>query len=271
MNKAERTCAFQCELNNDLKYLKFQLQKEGHMVTLIDLKGYEILNGYGTTRAEALNDLLHNLIQVKLNFINNSIKMKNQNSKKIKSIKLKKMKKSIINLAAIIGLTITSQLASAQTGESNAEFIQESKQVLAKMIKKSPNLQSYYDQSYGYAVFPKVIKVGVSLGFGAGKGIVFKNDLTISKSKLKQLTFGLQFGAQKYTEVIFFQNEEALELFMNKKLKLDGQASAVALKSGASADLSYSYGVAVFTQTLGGLMFEASIGGQHFSIQPIED
>ncbi len=197
--------------------------------------------------------------------------MKHKNSKTIKSVKLKKMKKTIINLVAILVLTMTSQISMAQTGESNAEFTQESKGVLAKMIKKSPSLQSYYDQSYGYAVFPKVTKVGVSLGVAAGKGIVFKNHLAISISKLKQLTFGLQFGVQKYSEIIFFQNEKAFEQFMNKKLKLNGQASAVAIKKGASADLSYSYGVAVFTQAKGGLMFEASIGGQHFANQPIED
>ena len=197
--------------------------------------------------------------------------MKNQNSKTIKSLKLKTMKKTIINLVAILVLTMTSQFSMAQTGESTAEFTQESMEALAKMIKKSPSLQPYYDQSYGYAVFPKVAKVGVSLGVAAGKGIVFKNHLAISMSKLKQLTFGLQFGAQKYSEVIFFQNKKAFEQFMNKKLKLNGQASAVAIKKGASADLSYSYGVAVFTQAKGGLMFEASIGGQHFANHPIED
>jgi lipid-binding SYLF domain-containing protein len=181
------------------------------------------------------------------------------------------MKNSIIKLATVIGLTITSQLSIAQTGESNADFIEESKEVLAEIIKKSPNLQSYYDQSYGYAVFPKVTKVGISLGGAAGKGIVFRNHLAISTSKLKQLTIGAQFGVQKYNEVIFFQNEEAFERFINKKIKFDGQASAVALKEGASADLSYSYEVAVFTQAIGGFMFEASIGGQHFSSQPIEN
>ncbi len=61
MNKAKKTYDFQCELNNDLKYLKFQVQNEEHMATLIDLKGYEILNGYGSTPAAALNDLHSNL------------------------------------------------------------------------------------------------------------------------------------------------------------------------------------------------------------------
>ena len=62
MNVAERTPDFHCELNNDLKYLRFKIQKEGHMVSLVDLKGYEIINGYGSTPAEALNDLHNNLI-----------------------------------------------------------------------------------------------------------------------------------------------------------------------------------------------------------------
>jgi lipid-binding SYLF domain-containing protein len=172
--------------------------------------------------------------------------------KKGKTNKSKNMEKSIINLAIII-LTITSQVSIAQTRESNSELIQESKEKLDRMLEKSPNLQFYYDQSYGYAIFPKVTKVGISLGVAAGKGMVFKNHLAISTSKLKQLTYGLQFGAQKYCEVIFFQNESAFERFMNKKLK------------------SYSYGAAIFTQAIGGLMFEASVGGQHFSNQPIED
>jgi len=193
--------------------------------------------------------------------------MKNQN---IKSLKLKKIKKSLINVVAIIVLTMTSQFSIAQTRESSAALIRESTEALVKMIKKSPSLQSYYDQSYGYTVFPKVTKAGISLGVAAGKGIVFKNHLAIRISKLKQLTVGLQFGAQKYSEVIFFQNEKDFDKFMNKKLKFDGQASAVAIKKGASADLSYSYGVSVFTQVIGGVMFEASIGGQHFAHQPIE-
>jgi lipid-binding SYLF domain-containing protein len=197
--------------------------------------------------------------------------VKNKTSKTIESFKLKNMKKSIIRVAAIIVLALTSQLSMAQNGESNTKLLKESKEALANMIKKSPSLQSYYDKSYGYAVFPKVTKVASSVGGAAGKGIVYKDHLAVSVSKLKQLTFGVQFGGQQYSEVIFFQNKEAFEQFMNKKLKFNGQASAVVLGSGASTDLSYSYGVVVFTQAIGGLMYEASIGGQHFSNEPIED
>ena len=38
----------------------------------------------------------------------------------------------------------------------------------------------------------------------------------------------------------------------------------MAVKTGASANVAYENGVAVFTMTKGGLMYEASIGGQKF-------
>ena len=50
-------------------------------------------------------------------------------------------------------------------------------------------------------------------------------------------------------------------------MKFDGQASAVAITEGGSVDVAFKDGLAVFTQTSGGLMFEASIGGQHFSFK----
>ncbi|MCH7548684.1 MAG: UvrB/UvrC motif-containing protein, partial [Candidatus Krumholzibacteriota bacterium] len=51
----------------------------------------------------------------------------------------------------------------------------------------------------------------------------------------------------------------------NLDFELAAQASAVAATVGASADLAYRNGVAVITMAKGGLMYEASIGGQKFS------
>lgn len=48
----------------------------------------------------------------------------------------------------------------------------------------------------------------------------------------------------------------------------DANASAVALKKGASKNANFSKGVAVFTHPKGGLMFEAAVGGQKFSFTP---
>jgi hypothetical protein len=56
--------------------------------------------------------------------------------------------------------------------------------------------------------------------------------------------------------------------FKAGNLAFSGQVSSVALAAGASADANYQRGVAVFTATRGGLMVEASVGGQKFSYTP---
>jgi hypothetical protein len=68
--------------------------------------------------------------------------------------------------------------------------------------------------------------------------------------------------------VIFFETASAVADFEKGNLALSAEAAAVALKSGASADAKYKGGVAVFTATKGGLMADASIGGQKFGYEP---
>lgn len=68
--------------------------------------------------------------------------------------------------------------------------------------------------------------------------------------------------------MIFFETQHALERFKTGNFAFAAQASAVALKSGASANAKYTDCVAVFTMGEAGLMYEASIGGQKFSYRP---
>ncbi len=181
----------------------------------------------------------------------------------MKALQFKKSKIAIVLLSFVVSLTM-----SAQIGGWNPELENEAKEALQTMIKKTPKLQSFCDQSYGYAVFPKVTKAAITIGGAIGSGIVYKNHKVVGTSKLKQASFGLQFGGQQYSELIFFENQEYFERFTNGKLKFDAQASAVVLKEGASVDVAYQEGVAVFTSTKGGVMIEASIGGQHFKYKP---
>ena len=84
-----------------------------------------------------------------------------------------------------------------------------------------------------------------------------------------QFTLGLQLGGQTYREIIFFENKTALDLFEYGNFEFGAQVSAVAATAGVSADTDYSRGVAVFTIAKGGLMFEASVGGQKFTFEPL--
>ena len=184
----------------------------------------------------------------------------------MKTVQLKKGKIITAVLALFISITVN-----AQVGGWNPELISDSEEALQTMLEKTPKLESFYNDSYGYAVFPKVTKAGIAFGGAFGKGIVYNDHQMVGTSKLKQASIGLQFGGQQYSEVIFFENKRSFDLFINGKLKFDAQASAVALKEGASIDAAYQDGVAVFTQTKGGLMYEASIGGQHFKYESKAD
>ena len=68
--------------------------------------------------------------------------------------------------------------------------------------------------------------------------------------------------------MVFLKDAAALENFKKGKLKLSAQATAVALTERAAADLAYRDGVAIVTMAKGGLMYEASVGGQKFSFKP---
>jgi len=152
----------------------------------------------------------------------------------------------------------------------NVDLEKDCNATLSEMIARVSKLQTYKDKSYGYAIYPKITKAGLVVGGAGGKGLVYKHQQIVGSSKLGQGSFGLQAGGQQYGEVIFFENEESFNRFTSGKFKFNAQASATAIGDGATADFSYQEGVAVFTMAKGGLMLEASIGGQNFSFVPVE-
>lgn len=58
-----------------------------------------------------------------------------------------------------------------------------------------------------------------------------------------------------------------IELSFSYRVELSAQVSAVAAASGASANAKYIEGVMVFTIQKGGLMYEASVGGEKFKFE----
>ncbi|MBN2315693.1 MAG: hypothetical protein JXM79_17325 [Sedimentisphaerales bacterium] len=135
-------------------------------------------------------------------------------------------------------------------------------------VKSDPGLKKFFDEAAGYAVFPTVGKGGIGVGGAYGKGEVYEGGQLAGYCTLTQASIGLQLGGQAYTELIFFETQDALDRFKSGNFAFSAQASAVALKSGASANAKYTDGVAVFTMGESGLMYEASVGGQKFSYTP---
>jgi len=132
-----------------------------------------------------------------------------------------------------------------------------------------PGLQKFFDTASGYAVFPKVGKGAFVAGGAFGRGELFQGGRMIGYCSLTQATVGLAAGGAEYTEIIFFETTDAVNKFKAGELTLAAQATAVALKTGASANAKYADNVLVFTLGEAGLLVEASIGGQKFNYQPL--
>ncbi len=147
----------------------------------------------------------------------------------------------------------------------DTELANEVEKAIKSLVKDNPEIEKHFYSAYGFAVYPVITKAGLAIGGAGGKGLVFEDKSVVGSSKMAQATFGLQAGGQQYQEVIFFEHKEALDKFKAGKVKFSGQASAVAIKSGVSVDLKYQDGVAIFTKVKGGVMAEASAGGQKFT------
>ena len=161
-------------------------------------------------------------------------------------------------------------LANAQSESKKSKVIADSKQAKTEFIKADKDMKGLFDTAYGYAIFPNVGKGGVGVGGAAGTGAVYEGGKQIGIAKLTQVSVGLQLGGQAYREVIFFEDKEAMDRFKENRVELSAQISAVAAASGASANAKYVEHVMVFTMQKGGLMYEASVGGQKFKFEADE-
>ena len=146
------------------------------------------------------------------------------------------------------------------------EYDAKAQEAIATFKEKDPGVQRFFDAAAGYVVIPTVGKGGIGIGGARGKGILYEGGEPTAVVTLTQLTIGFQWGGQAYSEFIFFEDAGSLEHFKKGNYELGAQASAVAVTAGASADANYSSGVAIFTQAKGGLMYEASVGGQKFKV-----
>ncbi len=174
-----------------------------------------------------------------------------------------------INVTAILFFLMISVSAISQTSSKDQKIITDSKDAIADFIKTDGLMKSLFESAHGYVIFPSVGKGGLGVGAALGNGTVYEKGKVIGMAKLTQLNIGFQAGGQAYREVIFFENEEVLNNFKENKIQFSAQASAVAANAGAAANAKYKNGVMIFTQVKGGLMYEASVGGQKFNFREL--
>jgi lipid-binding SYLF domain-containing protein len=147
------------------------------------------------------------------------------------------------------------------------------------------NVSDLLAQSYGYAVLPTIGKGGIGIGGAGGKGCVFAGGAHTGDVSMVQVTIGFQLGGQAYSQLILFKNADTYQEFTKGNFEFGADATAVALTYGAAAGATtqgasvsagdtaghgaWKRGMAIFTLAKGGLMYEASIGGQKYNFKPL--
>jgi lipid-binding SYLF domain-containing protein len=185
-----------------------------------------------------------------------------QHTKEIKGVVMKVCAK----VFAVLAMLALATSGWAWDPDEKQEYEAKAKEAIAVFKKNDPSVQRFFDKSAGYVVIPTVGKAGFGIGGARGKGLLYEGGTATAIITLTQLSFGFQWGGQAYSEFIFFEDATALANFKRGNYELGAQASAVAVTAGASADVNFNGGVAIFTQAKGGLMYEASVGGQKFKV-----
>lgn len=173
-------------------------------------------------------------------------------------------KMKILKLTTILFALLVSVSLSSQTSKDK-KIMNDATKAKKTLLKAHSGLQSLFDDSAGYVIFPNVGKGGFLVGGASGNGVVYENGKVIGAADLKKLNIGLQAGGQAIIEVIFFEDNTALSEFKQGNFSFAAEVSAVALKSGIALNAKYKDGVAVFVLPKAGLMADASVGGQKFN------
>ncbi|MEM9668588.1 MAG: lipid-binding SYLF domain-containing protein [Pseudomonadota bacterium] len=158
------------------------------------------------------------------------------------------------------------------TAETSGEskLARRSQASLAGFLERDPSLQVFFDEAYGYVIFPRIGKGGLVVGYARGKGLIYRDGVAQGKAFMNQYSVGAQLGGRSYAELIFFRDQLEYDSFVDGNFSFRADAAAVISDDGAGTSTEYSNGIAVFTHERGGAMVDASLGGQRFRVEPFD-
>ena len=149
--------------------------------------------------------------------------------------------------------------------EGKDDLVRQAIAALGEWNREVPGLEPFARQSYGFAMFPAIAKGGLGLGAAYGRGVVWEQGKHLGYADLSHASVGLQAGGQSYRVLVVFDDKAALEQFKRGRLDFSADTSGVLIEGGYVAGFRFVEGVTVFSTPIGGVMGEASIGGEWFT------
>ena len=148
---------------------------------------------------------------------------------------MKKYSKAVRTVSLLVAMLFASTVLAASASKIDSDANK-----ALQVFKEDVNgAQVFLDQSAGYLIFPRVIKVGIGLGAETGEGALRVGGQTIASYRTTSGSVGLQLGAQAKSIVIAFMTKESLQKFRDSsgwKVGVDGSVALIDLGAGKTID-----------------------------------
>jgi len=179
------------------------------------------------------------------------------------------MNRRMILLTVAFAIVFPGVAVGASKEESQAEVRKAGQDALAALYKAQPSARKSIESAAGYAAFSNFGMKILLAGGGSGEGIAVNNKTKATTyMKMAEVQAGLGFGVKKFQLVWVFENEKALNEFINSGWELGAQATAAA-KAGEKGSayqgaVAVSPGVWLYQITDKGLALELTAKGTKY-------
>ena len=140
---------------------------------------------------------------------------------------------------------------------------------LAYLYATAPGARELADKASGILIMPQITQAGLGVGGSYGRGVLRINGTPVDYYSATQGSFGLQIGAQQYSHVLFFMNDEALAEFRNSDGWAAGAGARYAVNTDAASlgvdtnEVPFPIEAVIFAQS--GIIAGATIEGTKYN------
>ena len=171
--------------------------------------------------------------------------------------------------AFALALLVPFFASAADKTKEQAEVRKAGQDALAALYKAQPSARKAVETAAGYAAFSNFGMKILVAGGGSGKGIAVDNKTkAVTYMRMAEVQAGLGFGVKKFRLVWVFENDKALNGFVNSGWEFGGQATAAvkAADKGTAYQgaVSVSPGVWLYQLTDTGLALELTAKGTKY-------
>ena len=163
---------------------------------------------------------------------------------------------------AILSMTTLTMAKSAKTLDHEANM------AINKFIAENKSADAFLVKAKAFLVFPEIKEAGFFVGGKYGEGVLRVQRTTKGYYSLTSASVGMQMGAQKYSMIIAFTTDKAVNDFLldgnDWETEIDGKIAVAEWNSKEEIDKDYKDPMVAFVFDSKGLMGSFSMEGTKF-------